>query len=235
MARVSEWERRLGELGEEHGLSADQLRALSALLELIRDDSAAPTTVRDPAEAVDAHLADSLAALELAVVRDARRIADLGSGAGLPGLPLAIALPEARVWLVESASRKCAFLERAAAVAAIGNAEVVCERAEAWPERELDLVTVRAVAPLAVLAEYAAPLLRVGGALVAWKGRRDADEEGRGALAARQLGLEVGDVIRVRPFPGADHHHLHLYSKVRLTPPEFPRRPGMARKRPLSA
>jgi 16S rRNA (guanine527-N7)-methyltransferase len=96
-------------------------------------------------------------------------------------------------------------------------------------------VTARAVAPLDALAEYAAPLLREGGALVAWKGRRDPDEEAAGARAAGVVGLEIAEVRPVQPFAAAEHRHLHVYVKVRPTPDRFPRRPGMARKRPLGA
>ena len=191
--------------------------------------------MRDPQAAADVHVADSLSGLELEAVRGARAIADVGSGAGLPGLVLAAALPEARVWLVESASRKCAFLERAIGAMGIHNAEVVCERAEAWAAGRdaCDLVTARAVAPLAVLVEYAAPLLRAGGALVAWKGRPEADEEAAGERAAEVAGLGPREVARVRPFPGVRDRTLYLYVKVRPTPDHLPRRPGMARKRPL--
>lgn len=95
-------------------------------------------------------------------------------------------------------------------------------------------MTARALAPLAVLVEYAAPLLREGGALVAWKGGRDPAEESAGAIAAERLGLAGGRVLRVEPFEGARDRHLHVLSKVAPTPPGFPRRPGMARKRPLA-
>jgi 16S rRNA (guanine527-N7)-methyltransferase len=210
---------------------------LEALLTLLDADPTAPTTVRDPAAATDAHLADSLVALELPVVRAARTLADLGAGAGFPGLPLAIALPRAHVSLVESVARKCAFLGRATAGAGIANASVVNDRAETWEAgREAnDVVTARALAPLAVLAEYAAPLLVEGGALVAWKGRRDAGEERAGAAAAAELGLEPAEPLRVQPFPAAGERHLHVFTKVAPTPPRYPRRPGMARKRPLGA
>jgi 16S rRNA (guanine527-N7)-methyltransferase len=70
---------------------------------------------------------------------------------------------------------------------------------------------------------------------VAWKGRRDAVEEADGAAAARATGLEAAEIRPVRPFPGADHRHLHLYLKVGLTPNHYPRRAGMARKRPIRA
>ena len=211
------------------------MTACARLLELLAEDDAAPTTVRGPREAVDVHIADSLSGLEVPAVREARRIADLGAGAGFPGLVLAAALPDARVALVESVGKKCAFLERAIEVAGIDRAMVVCARAEEWPAGIAmhDVVTARALAPLAVLAEYAAPLLRVGGTLVAWKGARDPAEEAAAASAATELGLEPGEIVRVKPWKGVDQRHLYLYSKVTETPRRFPRRAGMARKRPL--
>jgi 16S rRNA (guanine527-N7)-methyltransferase len=154
-------------------------------------------------------------------------------------LPLAIALPHARVDLIEAAGRKCAVIDRLAVAAGASNARAVHARAEEWAVGEgagaYDLATARAVAPLAVLAEYAAPLMRVGGTFVAWKGARDPVEEGAGRAAAAELGLESHEVVAVAPFPDARDLHLHLYSKVRETPDRFPRRPGMAAKRPLDA
>ena len=133
------------------------------------------------------HVADSLVALDLPAVRSARRVADLGSGGGFPGLALAIALPAAHVALVESVGRKCAFLATAVSELGLGNVEVVNARAEAWPEGigAQDLVVARALAPLPVLLEYAAPLLEPGGVLVAWKGRREPAEEADGARRGR--------------------------------------------------
>jgi 16S rRNA (guanine527-N7)-methyltransferase len=226
---------RLAELASRYDLDKAAVRALAALLEAVAADPAAPTALRTPAEGVDGHVADSLVALELPAVASARVVADLGSGAGFPGLALGAALPAARVCLVESAAPKCAFLERARARAGITNAEVVHARAEEWEDggETCDLVTARALAPLSVLAEYAAPLLREQGVLVAWKGRRDAQEEADGAYAAEQLGLEPVEVRRVQPFPAARDRHLHVMRKVAPTPPRFPRRPGMAVKRPL--
>ena len=115
------------------------------------------------------------------------------------------------------------------------NAAAVHARARPGPRawRRCDLVTARALAPLAVVAEYAAPLLAVGGALVAWRGRRDPEDEAAAARAAAELGLEPGTVTRVEPYPGALNRHLHVMRKVAPTPDRFPRRPGMARKRPL--
>ncbi|HEV2785415.1 MAG TPA: 16S rRNA (guanine(527)-N(7))-methyltransferase RsmG [Solirubrobacteraceae bacterium] len=223
---------RLQELAAAYDVPPAAVDALRRILELVASDDTAPTTVREPARAVDVHVADSLSGLELDAVRSARTIADLGAGAGFPGLALAAALPDAQVSLVESVGRKCAFMERAIEASGLRNASVVCRRAEEW-EGGNDLVTARALAPLAVIAEYAAPLLRVGGSLVAWKGARDRDEETDAAVAAEELGLELVEVRRVSPFPGAEQRYLHLYSKASATPPRFPRRPGMARKHPL--
>jgi 16S rRNA (guanine527-N7)-methyltransferase len=227
----------VGSVGSRYGLDPAAVGRLTALLDLVATDPTAPTAVTAPYEIVRDHLADSLVALELPEVRSAVAVADLGAGAGFPGLPLAIALPAARVHLVESNGRKCAFIDRAAEACGAGNATVVNARAEEWPEGigACDLVTVRALAPLAVVAEYAAPLLRVGGALVVWRGRRDPAEEAAGARAAAELGLEAGDPVRVEPYPGALHRHLQLMVKMTETPDRFPRRPGMARKRPLGA
>ncbi len=229
--------RRLAALATRFELPAAAVSALEALLELVASDAAAPTTIIDPATAVDSHVADALVALDLDEVRAARRVADIGSGAGFPGLVLAAALPDARVSLVESSSRKCAFLSRAVQEMGQGNVEVVPARAEEWSAGvgNCDLVTARAVAPLNVLAEYAAPLLSGGGALVAWKGRRDASEEADGDAAAEATGLSPAVVRRVHPWDGAEHLHLHLYLKVGSTPKRYPRRPGMASKRPLRA
>lgn len=227
----------ISELQGRYGLTEAAVGQLEALVEVVASDPTAPTTVTDPGGIVRDHLADSLVALELPVVRDAMSVADLGAGAGFPGLPLAIALPAARVSLVEGNGRKCAFMAAAIEVCGARNATPVHARAEAWPEGigSRDLVTARALAPLSVVAEYAAPLLTPGGTLVAWRGRRDPDDEAAGARAAAELGLEAREPIHVEPYPGALHRHLHVMVKVAPTPDRFPRRPGVARKRPLGA
>jgi 16S rRNA (guanine527-N7)-methyltransferase len=210
---------------------------LTALLDALIADPLAPTAIQDRDQARDDHLADSLVALELDAVRAATTIADLGSGAGLPALPLAIALPAARVTAVESNARKTEFIARTAAACGLGNVSVAAIRAEEWVggRGRCDLVTARALASLAVVAEYAAPLLTLGGTLLAWRGRRDPAEEEAALLAAGVLGLEVEAPLRVQPYPGAAHRHLHPMVKVSETPDRFPRRSGMARKRPLGA
>jgi 16S rRNA (guanine527-N7)-methyltransferase len=222
-------------LATDYGLSAGQVAHLEGVLRVLEEDEHAPTAVRTGQEAIDVHLADSLSALAIQALAGAGRIADLGAGAGFPGLALAVALPDADVSLIESHRRKCEFLTSICAAAGIGNAHAVWARAEEWREGALvnDAVVARALAAQPVVLEYAAPLLRLGGVLVDWRGRRDPDDELRALRVAELLGLALVEIHRVEPFAGARDHHLHVFEKVADTPERFPRRAGMARKRPL--
>jgi 16S rRNA (guanine527-N7)-methyltransferase len=217
-----------------------QLRArLEPVLALLAADHASLSSVRKPADAWRVHVADSLSGLEL--VGTPARIADVGAGAGFPGLVLAAALPETRVDLIESVARKCEFMRRAIAAADLGNAEVVNARSEDWAAMAppsggrgaYDIVTARAVARLSTLAELASPLLVEGGALVAWKGRRDPEEEAELARAAGRTAMEPETLQWVGPYAGSENRHLHLIRKTGETPPDLPRRPGVAKKRPF--
>ncbi|MDQ3936186.1 MAG: class I SAM-dependent methyltransferase [Actinomycetota bacterium] len=220
-----------------HGADPGAAAVLERVLEALEREPDPHSTVR-VADFVDVHVADSLAGLAVQPLREATAIADVGAGAGFPGLVLAAVLTRARVDLIESASRKVALMERLAAAGELRNARAVAARAEEWGAGEgreaYDAVTARAVGPLAVLAEYAAPLLCFGGVLVAWKGQRDDAEEDAGAAAAERLGLEPRVALPVAPYEGSRSRHLHVYEKVAETPPGFPRRPGMAVKRPLA-
>ena len=214
------------------------------LLSALAEEPDPHTTVSAPAEALQLHVADSLSGLAVPELASAGRVADVGAGAGFPGLALAVALPGAEVDLIESTGRKAAVIARLAQAARLSNARAVTARAEEWAAtaaalggggEAYDVVTARAVAALPVLAEYAAPLLRIHGVLVAWKGARSAEEESAGRVAADALGLSAEAVLRVEPFEGARDRHLHVYRKVAPTPARFPRRPGMAVKRPLGS
>jgi 16S rRNA (guanine527-N7)-methyltransferase len=229
---------RASALARRFGLDAAGARRLADLVTALAAEPDPATSIVEPADALDLHVADSLVALELEPVRLAERVADIGSGVGFPGLTLAIALGEALVDLVESVARRAATVERLARAAGVWNAHAVVARAESWgagPGRNAyDVVTARAVARLPVVVEYAAPLLRMGGALVVWRGRRDADEEAAGDRAAGRLGLEATEARHVRPFAAARDRHLHVFEKRGETPTGFPRRPGVAAKRPLT-
>jgi 16S rRNA (guanine527-N7)-methyltransferase len=208
---------------------------LQVVLELLAEERASVSSVVDE-RAWQVHVVDSLTGLEVPELRNARRIADVGAGAGFPGLALAVALPEAQVDLVESVGRKCEFMRRATGAAGIANARVLSLRSEELATGEgreaYGVVTARAVGRLSTLAELASPLLRPSGVLVAWKGRRDPDEEEQLRRAADALAMEPGSVLDVGDRAGSVHRHLHVVRKVGPTPANLPRRPGMAKKRP---
>ncbi len=166
--------------------------ALGRVLELLAEERASVSSVVDE-RAWKVHVADSLTGLEVPELASARRIADVGAGAGFPGLALAVALPDAQVDLVESVGRKCAFMRRAIDEAGIANATVLNARSEdlasAGGRESYDIVTARAVGRLSTLAELASPLLKPNGALIAWKGKRDEEEEHQLSRASESLAM----------------------------------------------
>lgn len=216
-------------------LDPEARAALQKVLDLLADERASVSSVTDE-RAWRVHVADSLTGLEIPELREASKIADIGSGAGFPGIVLAVALAQAQVDLIESVGRKCDFMQRAIDEAGIQNARVVNARSEEWANGEgrerYEAVTARAVGRLSTLAELASPLLVDDGVLVAWKGRRDEDEEAQLERAAPQLAMHPERVLHVGPYAGSQHRHLHLIRKRGETPAGLPRRPGMAKKRP---
>lgn len=222
-------------------LGDEGAQRLRTVVDLLAGVDRAPTTVRDREEGWRTHVLDSLSGLYVPELAVARRIADVGSGAGFPGIALAAALRDADVDLIEATARKCEFIRVALERAGIENAAVVCERAETWAQtpppdggrESYEAVTARAVGRLSTLAELASPLLREGGALVAWKGRRDPAEEAQAQRAEARLGMVAGAVLEMGAFAGFEHRHLYVFHKRGPTPEGLPRRPGMARKRPF--
>jgi 16S rRNA (guanine527-N7)-methyltransferase len=198
------------------------------------------TRITAPEEVAKLHLLDSVAAVHLLDASAAQTALDLGSGGGLPGIPLALARPAVRWTLVDSVAKKAAVLRDFAEHLGLHSMTVLAERAEvlgqASEHRErYGFVTARACAPLPVLVELALPLVAIGGSLIAWKGplSDDDDELRRGRRAAAQLG---GGRILVQP-AGAEvlgGHTLVSVPKERPTPPRFPRRAGEPARRPLA-
>ena len=217
-------------------LSPAARRSLETVLELLAQERASVSSVVDR-RAWQVHVVDSLTGLEVPELSDASRIADIGSGAGFPGLVLAAALPQANVDLIESVGRKTAFIARAASAAGIANAFAITARSEdvaheAGARETYDVVTARAVGRLSTLAELASPLLREGGVLIAWKGKRDTEEEAQMSRAAESLAMTPEQILDVGGRAGSEHRHLHVIRKSAAAPADLPRRPGMAKKRP---
>ena len=202
----------------------------SRLAELARMISEWPGLVSGPAGDL---VADSLVLLEH--LGDARRLVDVGSGGGLPGLPLKIARPSLEVTLVEADQGKAAFLVQACASLDLEGVEVLARRAEEVGHDEryresFDVAVARAVAPTPVLVELCLPLVRVGGRLLAQK----TDQEEL-ASARRAIELLGGSLERIAAAPSAlrSSGTVVVISKIRPTPQEYPRRPGVPNRRPL--
>jgi 16S rRNA (guanine527-N7)-methyltransferase len=185
------------------------------------------TAARDLAEARRVHLDDALAA---AAQVESGPVVDVGSGGGSPGIPLAAARPELRVDLLEAQRRTCDFLKGAAA--AFPNVGVVCARAEEHGRgagREAyGTAVAQALAPPPVALEWCLPLVREGGRVVLLAGAVDVEQA---AVAAEAVG---GGRPKVVALPGSERRSLLVVPKVGPTPERFPRRPGVARKRPLA-
>lgn len=213
-------------------------QALGKVLELLAAERASVSSVVD-GRAWKVHVADSLTGLEVPEFETAERIADVGAGAGFPGLALAVALPSAQIDLVESIGRKCTFMQLAIDQASIPNATVLNTRSEdlasANGREAYDIVTARAVGRLSTLAELASPLLKPNGVLVAWKGKRDKEEEAQLDHASEDLAMRPEQILDVGDRAGSQHRHLHVIRKSGPTPPGLPRRAGMAKKRPKGA
>lgn len=195
------------------------------------------TRVVEPDAVARLHLLDALAALPM-IDRVAPATAlDLGSGGGVPGLVLALARPGMQWTLVDSVRKKADALRAFADALRLPNVEVVAERAEVLGHdvrhrSAHDLVTARACAALPVLAEYALPLLRVGGQLIAWKGPIGPDELDAGAAAASVLGGDAPSVLPAGHAALGDHRFV-VITKVGITPDVYPRRAGVPARRPL--
>ena len=202
----------------------------SKLTELARLISEWPGLVSGPAEEL---IADSLVLLDH--LGEAERLVDVGSGGGLPGLPLKLARPGLAVTLVEADQRKAAFLVRACAALGLRDVAVVARRAEEVGQDPLyresfDVAVARALAPMPVLAELCLPLVRVGGRLLAQK--TEAEDMAGAGRAIEMLG---GVLDRVVPAPSGARRSgtVVVVNKVEPTPPAYPRRPGVPARKPL--
>jgi 16S rRNA (guanine527-N7)-methyltransferase len=198
------------------------------------------TRVTEPAEVARLHLLDAMAALPLLDTAQPTTALDLGSGGGVPGIPLAMARPEVRWLLVDSVRKKADALREIAEALGLANVSVEAERAEALGRSEAhreayDLVAARACAPLPVLAELALPLLAIGVRLLAWKGPLAAGDEEleRGAAVLAELGGGPPEVHAAGPAALGDHTFV-VARKERTTPARYPRRPGEPSRRPLA-
>ena len=194
------------------------------------------TSITDGAEAVRLHIVDSLVAAPDVVAAPSGRLADIGSGAGYPGIPLAI-VARRYTTLFESVKKKAAFLERTVEQMGLSSRiDVAGRRSEELSEEQrgrYSVVTARALSSLPSLLELASPLLCVGGLLIAYKAVLEQDERERGIEAAEYLGFRSSGERRIFLPKGGEERTIVKYEKVAEAQVSLPRRPGLAQRRPL--
>jgi len=222
-------------------LSAGQLQAFSLYARelLAWNQRINLTSITAPHEIEVKHFLDSLSCLLALKPRAGDSLVDVGSGAGFPGIPLKIACPQLRVVLVESIGKKVEFCRRMVQLLGLEGIEVIQARAEQLGRDpkyrgQHDWAVARAVARLPVLLEYLLPLVRLGGVAIAQKGESGPAEAESAQAALQALGGELRQVIPVK-LPGAgEARYLIVVGKISETPAKYPRRPGIATKRPIT-
>ena len=201
------------------------------VLETNRSFNLTAITERD--EFYAKHFVDSLAGYDF--VKDANTVCDVGSGAGFPGIPLALACPKTRFDLVDSLRKRVDFINTCTKKLNLANCSAFHARAEefcASHRESYDVCTARAVSSLATLAELCAPLVKVGGTFVAYKGRTLKDELKSSERAFEILGLKTGTIVEYN-ISEDENHFLLVCEKVKHTPPQYPRGGNKPKTQPL--
>jgi 16S rRNA (guanine527-N7)-methyltransferase len=222
-------------------LDPDRLARLETFARLLRDHEEANVIGTPELRGIVLeHVLDSLSCFLFEPLGAARSLVDVGSGGGLPGLPINIVEPRLRTTLVEATAKKARFLRRAAEILGLDRVEIVNVRVEEIARTDehrgfYEVATVRAVARLSVVAEYCVPLLRVGGYAISMKGRLEDEEIHEGGRAADKLGARLSHLIRVPRLPelGEKARCLVILEKVDKTPEKYPRNVGVPAKKPL--
>lgn len=196
------------------------------------------TAIKDESKIIDVLFRDSLVLLDLPEALEAAKAVDIGSGGGIPGMLLAIARPGLDLTMIEANRKKCAFISKVIEALGLKNAAALELRSEEAASSQLrdsfDFSVTRAVAPLSAAIEYSLPLVRPGGFALLLRGKREQDDNGKAKRAARALNGSIDRIVRVSPYDYATNLHVWLIKKEALTPARFPRKPGMAKKRPLA-
>jgi 16S rRNA (guanine527-N7)-methyltransferase len=222
---------RMTELGLADAQQAELAQYVEALLRT--NESLNLTAIRDADEAWARHIVESLELVSRVRALDPKRCVDLGTGGGVPGMPLAIAMPDVEWTLIDAREKKIAFIERTASAIGVKNVRAVASRAELLvaPGKQMrdraDLLVARALAPMPVLVELALPFVKTGGHMLALKGERAQEELDQAKRALSSLG---GELVSMERLPTVT---LVLIRKTRATPDRFPRAPGEAKRAPL--
>jgi len=194
------------------------------------------TSLTEDSDIIDKHFIDSLLLFRYEKLKDNMRIADVGTGAGFPGIPIKICKSDVQLLLLESIAKKARFLSHIVGILALEGVSIANQRAEVlgqMPEHResYDIAVARCVAPLRTLAEYCLPLVQIGGKFIAYKGQDIEMELKEAESAIAELGGKLVAVHRDESYP--DRRALVFIEKQKRTPKQYPRRVGLPAKRPL--
>ena len=221
-------------------LSAAQIQQFHQLSELLLawNRRMNLTAIQDPAAIAVKHYLDSLTLAKVIPCFAGRRLIDVGTGAGFPGLALAIVFPRLRVTLLDATAKKLRFIDQAGQTLGLENIRTLRIRAEdagRHPKHRgaYDLVTARAVAKMPTLMEYTLPLAKIGGQVIAMQGSRAYEETSRAAKAIARLGGELFAIEEIR-LPTLDQpRYLVVIDKIKRTPKGYPRQAGVPARQPI--
>ena len=223
-------------------LSAHQLEQCARFAQLLisRNKEMNLTSLVEPEEIAVKHFVDSFTCLDVGLWPEGCRAVDVGTGAGFPGIPLAILRPDMSWVLIEALRKRVAFVKEAAAELGLTQVHCLHVRAEDLgrdpaARESFDVAVARAVSRLPVLLEYCVPLVKVGGGFIAMKGPEGEEEMAEAQTAAKTLGVKAAALKRLELPGGGGRRTLIWYQKVHPTPSAYPRRAGIAQKRPLGS
>lgn len=196
------------------------------------------TAITDPEQIVIEHFMDSISLLKFHMIKESKSLIDVGTGAGFPGLPLKIMLPEIKLVLLDSLRKRTDFLHKVVEELELDNVLIIHGRAEDMGQDEefrekFDIVVSRAVAPLRILLEYCVPFVKLGGYFVSYKGPAAENEIEEAQNAFKELKLEKLEVKQVDIPYSEKKHNLIFIQKTSKTPNKYPRTPSKVKKSPL--
>lgn len=230
---IQELKTKAAECGVE--LTNEMISQFQKYMELLQEwnEKINLTAITEPEEIIEKHFYDCI--LPLSCMPENGRIADIGSGAGFPGLVWKIVRPDYEMVLVEPTGKRCTFLKEVISTLGLKRIQVINQRSEEYvvqARESFDIVSARAVANLRLLSELTVPLVRVGGMFVAMKGSKGYQEAKEAEHAMSVLGTVLKSTQDISLYSGDERVNLY-YEKVKQTPSQYPRNYGTMKKKPL--